>query len=78
MEFHKKIESWRRHLSVMLKEVYGIKLLSLAKVLYQYALWYREMEKSFPMEQILGMLYEGYEGENLFMVNVVWCNQHYK
>ena len=54
------------------------KTISLAKVLYQYALWYREMEKSFPMEQILGMLYEGYEGENLFMVNVVWCNQHYK
>jgi hypothetical protein len=26
MEFHKKIESWRRHPSVMLKEVYGIKL----------------------------------------------------
>lgn len=48
MEFHKKIEHWRRHPSVWAKTI------SLAEVIYQYALWYREMEKSFSLEQILG------------------------
>jgi hypothetical protein len=26
MEFHKKIEYWRRHPNVMLEEVFGVKL----------------------------------------------------
>ncbi len=33
MEFHKKIEHWRRHPSVWAKTI------SLAEVIYQYALW---------------------------------------
>lgn len=48
MEFHKKIEYWRRHPSVMLEEVYGLELLPWQKLYINMLCGIEKWKNRFP------------------------------